>query len=130
MGKDKMTIELGNTYKRRSPFDFSRIGIKPDPNKDYRWVAPHRVDERKHSDGYSFTKPADGTTSSDGHIKVKNMFLMERPREMADQRRKEKDDFNRFRSSAVRTDLDDRVEALSSKHGVNLHKYVKSEDGD
>lgn len=126
MGRPKKTIvEVGEKFIR-SPFALHGKGITPDPTKAYRWVRPDRIDERKYNDGYSIVT---GGSAADGTIRTKgNMVLMERSKDKDMEVAKEKELKVRRMTSAVKAGFREEVERLSSKHGVNLHKYVEEDD--
>lgn len=139
MGRPRKTEEKSDieilSRRRKSAFDVENLGIPKDPGKEYRFCDPRKVDEHKHSNGFSFTKKegvesGPGVSTSDGHVRVKGLVLMDRSKDLAIQSRKEKDAYNRAREKGVRAQMEERVERLSSKYGVNLHKYVTREDGD
>ena len=127
IAKEEPKIEVRErSFKNvgRSHFDLERFGVKDDPTKDRRWVAHERIEERKNNDGYTFVG---GGKSSDGTVRTKGkMVLMERSRDRADESRIEKDLRTARQSSATKEDLGQRVEKLSEKYGINLHKYVKN----
>ena len=132
--KVKGLIESGRSA-RPSAFDLRRFGITPDKNTDYRWSDPSRVDEHKFNDGYSVYNAKDGESKDEsGHVRTKgNMVLMERPKELADESRASKILRTEQQTRAVRSMRRDEIEALSSKHGIDLHKhfldkYEKLED--
>lgn len=128
MAKDKETIEILRSYNR-SPFDPETHGIKKDPTRDYRWVDPKRVSERKNMDAFEFTKGGGDEKRADRQVRGKGgMILMDRPREFAEQRAREKHLRTLEQMSTSKRDFEDRVEALSRKYDVDLHKRMKSED--
>lgn len=131
-------VKVAPSFKRRSPFDFENIGIQRSPGKSYRWVRKDRLEERKNSDGYQFTKPPlntstqsmlEGASTSEKTIRVKGMYLMERPKDISMRRKKEKEALTRHQSSGVREQMARDTERLSHKYGVDLHKYVTREKG-
>jgi hypothetical protein len=105
---------------RRSVFDLRRHGVDEDPSKDFRWVKKDRIEERREMDGFTLTK---GQTS-DGHVSVKGMTLMERSQDRAEESRHEKEARTREQSLSTRESVGREVEKLSSKWGMNLHKAV------
>lgn len=119
-------VDYVKDLSRRSPFDPKNHGIAADPTKDRRWVAPDRIEERKHGDGYTFVKPTkEGSASSDGTVRTKGgMVLMERSKDIADQRAKEKELLTRRKTQSAKESLRNQVESLSSQSGRNLHKLV------
>lgn len=115
--------------ERRTPFNLKNTGVKLDPSKGYRWVDPKRIEERKNADGFVFSKKADGSASSDGTIRAKDMVLMERSRERDLESAKEKELRTMSKTRSVRQDhLSSQLEELSSRHGINLHKLVTNEE--
>ena len=132
MGRPKKTEFVVGQSPYRSAFSFEVLGIKPDPTKAYRFVDPKRIEERKNAHGYVFTKVRDGDTarvSEDGTIRTKgNMVLMERSRDREDERRREKEAFNRWKEGQVRDTFNQEIEKASIAHGKNLHKYTQDRD--
>ena len=114
--------KYSGSFKRKSPFDLKVHGVEARPDRDYRWVREDRVQERQNSDGYVKSSRKKDDLNKEP-INVKGMILMDRPKEMAEESRKYKEAETRARSQAVRHNLDEEVEKMSSKHGVNLHKY-------
>lgn len=129
MGRPKKNIPIA-AFVSRSPFALGKFGIQADPTKDYRWVTEKRISERKFNDGYELvTNDTAGT--SDKTIRTKdNMALMVRSRDKADESAKAKHYETIRRESASREDFDERIERLSRKHDMNLHKNITNEEGD
>ena len=118
--------------KRRSPFALDSTGAKVDPTKAVRWVDPARIEERKNADGYSFSKRADGSSGSagDGTIRTKgNMVLMERSRDREEEVKRQKEALTRSKTQSTRENLGRVIEELSVKHGQDLHKHFRDEEG-
>lgn len=129
------TIEYVSS-KRPSAFDLKRFGIKPRPDKDYRWAAPNRVDEHKNLNKYSVYKAKEGETQNEsGHVITKGgMVLMERHIDDAKESQARKIIRTQAQTKNVREMRRAEFERLSSKHGVDLHKHFldkieKYEDG-
>jgi len=113
---DIEVMEAGLTL--RGPFSLKSFGIIEDPMKQYRWVNPLRIDERKHNGGFRFVKGK----NPDGTVRTKgNMVLMERSSRIADERTKMKMEAVARQTSTSREDFDRRMEELSQKHGRNLN---------
>lgn len=124
---------------RRARLDPKNYGVNPDQTKDRRWVAIKRVSERKFKDGFSLVSPdkiasdpklKEFIDTSGGAIRYDNMVLMERPREIAEQSKREKEARTRQRTQAAKDSFRNEVEKLSSKHGMDLHKFVEKMEGD
>lgn len=117
---DTAKVEVGQNLRlNRSPFDIGRFGVTEDPDKDRRWVKPTRIEERKYNDGYERVLVKGNEIRSKG-----NMILMERPKALADESRLRKELRTAEQNSATREDFKRRVEQLSSKWGMDLHKLV------
>ena len=112
--------------KDRSAFSMGKHGVKSDVTKDYRWVDPNRIEERKYNDGYTFVK---GGPSEDGTYRTKgNMVLMERSRDKADESAREKREKTQRLSQGAKQSFRNQIEKLSSKHGMDLHEKVREEE--
>lgn len=135
--KNESNLEVG--YQRRpSAFDLKRFGIKEDPNKEYRWSTPERVNEHKHLHRYEVHQAKDGEHGNESNaIETKGkMILLERDRSVADASRRDKILRTESQTRSVREMRREDFEKLSSKHGVDLHKHfmnkfekLEDEDG-
>lgn len=116
----KPKIEVGERLRGRSGLNPRVHEVTPDKTKDYRWVTKNRVSERKTMDGYT---PVKGN-AEDGTVRFKEMVLMERSKELADESRKEKQMRTRMRTQSAKEQLGTQVERLSRKYGIDLHKAM------
>lgn len=114
----------------RSAFQIGQFGIEQDKTKDYRWVDPKRIEERKYNDGYELVT-TEAAPTSDKTIRTKgNMVLMARSKDRAVESEKAKELRTARQNSATREDFERQVEALSRKYDMDLHRHIKKESGD
>jgi len=123
----KINIEILENYNP-SPFSLKSAGVTPDPTKEYRWVAPDRIDERKNSDGFSFVpngKAADGTYRTRG-----NMVLMFRSKDRAREAEMRQRIRTLEQTTSTKESFEQEVEKLCHKYDMNLHKAVSKGSSD